>query len=587
MRYTSSHVESFGRFAEPFDLPIARQGLVHVEATNLDSHGAFDSNASSKSFLLEAIFAWNPFNKLPRYGDARLGADEICIDGRIADITNEIETSRGRFRVQRYRRGSATRLDVTSFRDGEFKPLEGVSADALLADDGLSTLLGFDYVTLRSALFLQGSSLDTAGATFSKQLAVLESVLRFDEFTGGAKLAKQRVDESERSVRQLVDEIERKSVAVENATHTLRDLQALDESATEATLVAEIAECDAQLAMRPQWERAKKLASKRLDLLTAVECAAERDVDVLLDQLASLDDIVGAHTCPTCEQTLTKKYAADLIKRVRTSLTVARARYGAAKSSTDAYRGTYTGAERELDALKEAEYRRTRWQQELDDLRARADKRLVLVQTQEHRRVEAETEVARLTEAAANARRETQIGKYGKAALDGLKPETFMRAAPVYDHWAAHYSDLFTDNTIRLRLNPQRESRDDRIITIEGACAPTYAGCSSGERRRISLINAFALRELAKWRVGDTVNAVVYDEIFDALDESGIRRMITVLERDLQEIETAYVVTHLDRLKTLLPSHRTLRVLRERGLARVEFLDAAPIHRARPRRTAI
>lgn len=588
MRYLQSHVRSFGRFAEPFTLPLERLGLVLVEGENLDNGGAFDSNGASKSLLFEGIFSWNTFGKMPRYDDARLGAAEVCIDGREADIANDFETSRGRFRVRRRRRSTGSPVLTIQAWDAaarDFVALPNVSADPLLAEGDLTGLLGYDYAVSRNALFLQGSSLSAASETFAKQMVMLESLLRFDDFTRGAKLAKQRTDAFDLEARQIVDLIDQQSTIVLNATNTLRDLEGLDESIRERELTTEIAVIVREYTKLPSAERIAAKAAHRFSLLRDLTESSRAVLAHVEEHIETVSKIDGA--CPTCEREMQKRSADALIKRLRAQASVLETQIQGNEKARDAAKAKLDAAEDDVARLGYLPRERSQLQRELDDLTTRKSRRLALVQTQTERRVTAESEVVRLTAQSADARRQTQIGKYGKASLDGLKPEVFALGSPVFDAEALRYSRILCDDAIRVSLNPERDGLGS-ILRITGASAPTYKGCSAGERRRIALVTAFASRALARWRAGgERVNVAVWDEIFDPLDESGVRRAVQVLEQDIQELETVFVISHSTTLKQLFPGARTMRVIRENGIARLECDFMNRISAPRPRRSAV
>jgi DNA repair exonuclease SbcCD ATPase subunit len=96
-----------------------------------------------------------------------------------------------------------------------------------------------------------------------------------------------------------------------------------------------------------------------------------------------------------------------------------------------------------------------------------------------------------------------------------------------------------------------------------------YEGLSNGERRRADLITALALRACARWRLSESVNISVLDEVFDGLDESGMRRMLEVLQQDIAEIGSVFVVTHRQELKAMFPGCRAIKVERHNGVSRV------------------
>src|SRR5258708_2103585 len=159
-RLLSVNVREFARFvAMPFNLVLEHRGLVLVEGVNHDTAGAFDSNGAGKSMLFEAI-TWGLTGKMARYGDERIGGEQVTYGDHSADVDIFFDTSRGRFRScrQRNRTGSPRLKIEARNQQSQGLSLEGQGVNAAEGTDDLASLLGFDYRTLRAALFLQSSS---------------------------------------------------------------------------------------------------------------------------------------------------------------------------------------------------------------------------------------------------------------------------------------------------------------------------------------------------------------------------------------------------------------------------------------------
>ena len=138
---------------------------------------------------------------------------------------------------------------------------------------------------------------------------------------------------------------------------------------------------------------------------------------------------------------------------------------------------------------------------------------------------------------------------------------------------AERYSAIFSDrDALCVSFDTSRDTRTGgSILRIDGASAPTYDGCSAGEKRRIDIIAALSLRALARWRLASPINVAVWDEVLDPLDAAGIERAMTVLQRDLDELESVFVITHSDLVREAFPDAPVWHVIREHGISRLEI----------------
>lgn len=564
MRFLSADVQSFMRFTGPFTLPLARQGLVLVEAEMRDGSGSFDSNGAGKSSLLEGVFSWSLFGKMPRYGDERLASEEVCYDGHEAFISVAIESSAGlQFLLSRRRRpAGAPSFRVSTWDAGAWAPVTTV--------DDVTSLLGFDYATLRHALFLQGNGLDVASSGFASQMRVLESILRFDVFNRAAKITSVDHAERERFVRDYINELDRLNEQARVARGVIADLESLDESVLRCELEREISahgEIASHLSLDQEHLRAAQQEFDRRD----AEYMRARDHAVVTGQeIKRLEALDGQSVCPTCrapltitEETLRKARRADGSARVAADR--------ASELRVDAA-AALTSSEQAVNATQHARDRVQDLCKQLEALRHRQNQRLDMIVLHREKLSDVEARLAVLIETIADARRSVQVTQVWKTrGIEEMKAETLGAAGPYLNDRARYYSDILTDGELSVQFDTRRDSRSERMIRISGASAPTYAGCSSGERRRIDLIVALSLRACARWRLGDTVNVAVWDEVFDALDERGLERVVQFLQRDVDELDTVFVVTHHPRLKEMFPGAKTMKIIREQGKSRVEW----------------
>ena len=74
----------------------------------------------------------------------------------------------------------------------------------------------------------------------------------------------------------------------------------------------------------------------------------------------------------------------------------------------------------------------------------------------------------------------------------------------------------------------------------------TFAGLSGGEKRKVRLATALALQDLVASRATKPLRIFIGDEIDEALDASGLERLVGVLERKARDKGTVFIISHHD-----------------------------------------
>ena len=67
----------------------------------------------------------------------------------------------------------------------------------------------------------------------------------------------------------------------------------------------------------------------------------------------------------------------------------------------------------------------------------------------------------------------------------------------------------------------------------------------------------------------EPLNLSLMDEVFDALDESGLQQVIQMIHKDLEQIGTIFVITHRPDLRSILSPNKVITVRRSGGWSEV------------------
>ena len=75
-------------------------------------------------------------------------------------------------------------------------------------------------------------------------------------------------------------------------------------------------------------------------------------------------------------------------------------------------------------------------------------------------------------------------------------------------------------------------------------CGKVFDGLSGGEKQRVDLILQLAIRDLLTSYLGLSANILVLDEITDFLDKKSCQAVMQLLEKELNNIESVFIISH-------------------------------------------
>lgn len=579
MKLLNLNVKAFNRFREPFTIPLHQQGLVLVEGENRDGGDSTSSNGAGKSLAIVETLLWCAFGKMARYRGKAV-ADEAAHPQNGAHVTVSFEARGLQYAMTRSRTAKGNPMFVVA--GGLQSPVPvPISKDPHQRGADASFLLGFDYDAFRYSVVVQGGD-SLARAGFATQMAVLESILRLKELGDASELARQRVNQLEKELAGVRVEVRLRQQAYTQAQQLLDQIKAtgsIDYDGEIARLEAELRQAEGAMGTLPglrdvvrgaqgSAERARHIASEK----RAAWGSAYRDFQETEGSLARA-------ICPTCKRPL--KGAAEQealrvkLEELRGQVAEAQAKHTQAEGHLRSATTKLQAMEGELRAMEGEAAQVPRIRQQVDQLRSQQEEFAQQVAAAEAQVTAAQAAFTesegRLGPLEAQARRlQFWAAGYGR---DGLQAELFAAAVPVLNHASTRYSQLLTGGRIQVTFNPFRGTRTEDLIRVEGASALTYDGLSRGEKERVDLILAFSLRNLARWRLPEPVNVSVYDEVFDHVDEAGLRVVSRLLTEEAQAGGSVFVVTHNAAMKALFPGARVLRVIRQNDEAVVRYVS--------------
>lgn len=146
---------------------------------------------------------------------------------------------------------------------------------------------------------------------------------------------------------------------------------------------------------------------------------------------------------------------------------------------------------------------------------------------------------------------------FGKKGVQAMLIET---AIPQIEREANRLLGRMTDNQMHLTFEMQRDTKKgDTVETLEIKIADalgtrTYDAFSGGEAMRVNFAIRVALSRLLAHRAGASLETLVIDEGFGALDALGRERFIEAITSVQQDFKRILVITHIEELKERFPA---------------------------------
>lgn len=146
----------------------------------------------------------------------------------------------------------------------------------------------------------------------------------------------------------------------------------------------------------------------------------------------------------------------------------------------------------------------------------------------------------------------------------GVKSHVLDLVTPFLNEKGNQYLATLSGPDMELNFDTQTKNKDGSVsdkfdLQVRNkAGGENYQSQSEGEKKRADISGALALQDLVMNRADSTTNFVVYDEVFDALDEVGCENVITLLRERLKTVGTIYVITHSEHLKPLFEKSITV-----------------------------
>ena len=165
--------------------------------------------------------------------------------------------------------------------------------------------------------------------------------------------------------------------------------------------------------------------------------------------------------------------------------------------------------------------------------------------------------------------KENVLSVFGRS---GVRAHILDTVTPYLNERTSEYLSALTDGAIKanwstLSRTTKGELREKFGISVtKEDGGETFAALSGGEKRKVRLATAMALQDLVASRATKAINFLMMDEIDGALDQSGLERLMMILESKGREKGTLLVISH-NSLKEWIDT--VITVVNDKGKSRV------------------
>lgn len=604
MKLVRLHLQNFMSYSKA-KVDLLNQGVVLVTGQNLDSK-ALNNNGSGKSSLWDALL-WVLYGKTLREVTADEIINERTSGGTTVGLTL-LDDKEREWKIVRTRgvKSSAT-LDL--FCEGK----SVTSGSVTNTQKRIDGLIGLDYETFAKAAVFDLDSLRFARLSDKEKKAVLEKLLGLEVYEralyqtrqeiAGQKIslelsnttyakARERLEEARKRKAELLQkkQIEQKQIDV-NIEETKKKIEIHKKGLDECE--DRIGKLENRLLKYKQAEdRLHQLQNEATDYKERYESLAG-EIESLQNQIIEAKEKKDS-TCSVCHQSLERpeakkafiKSIEDRRDALATKLSKLARNYREVRA--EAKRARKNIKHKKIQKLNKLILAEKEGRNQLSSRITSLEAQIDLARTSRNYSQGALDEVKKIIK---DAKREMEgnsgevnkiehkiaLRKFWEAAFGqhGIRSLMMNTVVPFLNDRANYYSQSLTDGAIKIKFSTSSALGDGRIVDRFSISvrnkdgSKVYGANSGGERQRIDLCIALALKDLARSRTNRKIDLMVFDEVFERVDASGCDRIIELLNRERNNFGSCFVITHNDSLKQYFP--KRLEVVKENGISRIEY----------------
>ncbi len=616
---------NFQVFRETQTIPLAKQGLVHIDGLNLDDKTT-RGNGAGKSTIPEGL-VWALYGKPIREMKT---VDSVLHRWHKKDCEARVSFKRGvsSFVVARYRNHTKHRNRVYVFQDGN---------DITVKDDAqaqINDILGMDYDTfIRTAVFTKRDLKSLAALKHADQNALFENVLGVDAFAKAQKRASKLVATIDISLHKLNADLAVYVHRIESGKRVIKEMRKAREDFEKrkgdaiATLESELAAVkkktnDAEISPGYSIKKLKRTTDALNEAKARAEDARDKCEERMREkvtagltqhatrqQLTTLEeetsDLFGFTSCPKCKRPYDDKHKRDTKREVKdlkrqlgehtAAFIAANDAWLAAKEGLEVINKEIAKHEKTRIELRERKAKYEEWKTHASarasELRERHERLTKALEAEKATTWKGKRKLDK--EKASIAKAQTKMDKVSRKLLvlkrrksdvefwvkgfgrTGIPTDLINSVIPTLTLKVNDYLERLSRGAFKVRFDTQRtlqsgETRDRFEVIVDNKHgAEEYGGNSTGELAKVDFAIALGFQALHSMNRAHAINVAFYDEVFDGADGVATDTIVELLTDIAKEKDSLFVMSHLEALRSSFP--KTLVVEKKKHASTVRW----------------
>lgn len=580
------------------------KSVITVVGDNQDSI-AMDNNGSGKSSLFEIV----PYALWGRTLRGLLIDEVVHTDFPQKGCYTSVKFLKGErhYEIKRARKWGEDRQNILEiYCDGENITERGK------AQNQINKLINFSFDEFKHLVYLGGSGHFTELTDDTKRKDLLESIIGTVIYSVAEDIAKQDLAEVEDTVAHLeadVDEVSQDIMRYETKIDDLLHLKELTEQQVEVKTKKWKDRIEDSKDVINETEEKLSKKEKFIDKLSSSLDKWKEKIETLTDQVEGvLDrlsysqaevasrikektekvDLLKRGICPKCGSNIQKKKVESEVMVMEDKITELKYNIQEYESKSDKIKEKIDLAKQQYESLQSKVLNES---SDLVSLKGviRQEKRNIHDYEEEIESAKEEAQVLdpqiseakeslkdtrkkkTLLEDRLNSRYKIfDVSKFVSDHFHATKLRSFVMdfALNLGNAYIQEMTETFSNGDLQVRISPEKRQKDKVVSKFDfetNAKAPSYKGCSLGERNRMDLMLELSLSALSK-KYRSIFNILIIDEEGAGLDDTGMDNFSKVL---YNLDRTVFLVSQQSKMKT--SSTKRIVATKSNGITSYEF----------------
>jgi len=561
IKYKSFWAENFRSF-EKLNFTI-EPGKHLVVGENQDSSSATSNGSGKSNTFLAPVFA--QFKKLRKIKDPSFK------HGGGVKTGVEFERDGVNYVIERHYKHKSGKNSLNLYIDGEdvSKRLKKGS------EEEIKNIIGMSFDLFTSTIIIeQGLPTNFSQLTEVGRKSVVEELLGFSVFTEYYKPlfdnSKKRIQQDQERVKEKYNESRDEMVRLNSKI----EAQESAEESKKAEIRSQVKEVKKKIKDLEDNIQSKMDEKKRIldgqdsQHLQASLNKMSNTLTTLRNRKSDLDQIVQQQHCPTCGQSFPEEKisnAQDELSKIQNKIPKIESMYQDIGNKLNQINSI-------SQEVLNSEGQKNSFQYQLDSLFAqlKSDSSNVDLDNLKEKLDEVADQVNALNEELNSINEDVDNLEYiSKLLLPSSPFRSFVleRYLIHINKIISHISPLLFEE-VKVELSVTENNKGIQINIEKNGEVYDYDELSGGEKKRLDIIFILAFQRFLIESSGIRSNLLVFDEIFDSLDDRGIELVLSCIDSLFPESSSIYIITHNKSVKSMFNSVK--KVIKKNGVSVLE-----------------